>query len=242
MLYSLVMKNPHAVALGKLGGAKGGLARAAALPARRRREIAREAGVARWKGLTGAERRNVARRAAQARWLRAAESLTAADAPIAVQRLLKTYDPKALRWANRDDRHAIVREILVRGDVVAKRWLRRKLSRAEVRELIAEYRGAGSSEPDREILRKRLGLSVDDVPVRAYIGYGTLAVGRSGMGRTRHRLAKRAPEKQRSRDEDRRRLEQGDVSPEELRAENSFFDLSLPLRIVDFGRPLGRPR
>jgi hypothetical protein len=46
---------------------------------------------------------------------------------------------------------------------LVKRWLRRKLSRAEVRELIAEYRGAGSSEPDREILRKRLGLSVDDV-------------------------------------------------------------------------------
>lgn len=60
------------------------------------------------------------------------------------------------------------------------------------------------------------------------------------MGRTRHSLAKRALEKQRSRDEDRRRLEQGDVSPEELRAENSFLNLTLPLRIVDFGRPLGR--
>lgn len=57
-----------------------------------------------------------------------------------------------------------------------------------------------------------------------------------------HSFAERALEKQRSRDEDRRRLEQGEVSLEELRAENSFFNLSLPLRIVDFGRPLRRPR
>ena len=68
--------------------------------------------IARWKGLTGEERRQVARLAARARWQRAADSLTAADAPMAVQRLLKTYDPGSLRWANRDDRHAIVREIL----------------------------------------------------------------------------------------------------------------------------------
>ncbi|HVZ88928.1 MAG TPA: hypothetical protein VHG72_18310 [Polyangia bacterium] len=222
------MKNPHAVALGKLGGAKGGPARAAALPARRRREIAREAGVARWKGLTDVERRNVARLAARARWQRAAEAFTSADAPVAVRLLLKPYDPKALRWAIRDDRHTIVREILVRGDALAKRWLRRKLSRSEVRQLIAEYRGAGSNEPDRQILRARLGLSVIDLPVRPYIGNGA--------------FAQRAAEKQRSRDEDKRRLERGEVSAEELRAENSFFNLSLPIRIVDFGRPLRRPR
>ena len=41
--------NPHAAALGRLGGLKGGPARAAALPARRRREIARAAAHARWK-------------------------------------------------------------------------------------------------------------------------------------------------------------------------------------------------
>lgn len=42
-------KNPHAVALGKLGGARGGKARAAKLSARRRREIAKEGARARWK-------------------------------------------------------------------------------------------------------------------------------------------------------------------------------------------------
>jgi hypothetical protein len=41
-------KNPAAVALGKLGGAKGGAARAAALSPRKRSLIARKAAQARW--------------------------------------------------------------------------------------------------------------------------------------------------------------------------------------------------
>ena len=49
------MKNPHAVALGRLGGLsggkRGGRARAAALSPERRREIARDAARARWRGL-----------------------------------------------------------------------------------------------------------------------------------------------------------------------------------------------
>ena len=44
-----VVKNPHAVALGRLGGAKGGHARSASLSPDRRREIARAAALARWK-------------------------------------------------------------------------------------------------------------------------------------------------------------------------------------------------
>ena len=49
-------KNPAAVALGKLGGAKGGKARAKKLSARTRQEIAKKAARARWrksKGTTG---------------------------------------------------------------------------------------------------------------------------------------------------------------------------------------------
>jgi hypothetical protein len=42
-------KNPHAVALGRLGGLKGGRARAEALNAEQRREIARKAAQTRWK-------------------------------------------------------------------------------------------------------------------------------------------------------------------------------------------------
>jgi hypothetical protein len=41
-------KNPHAVALSKLGAKKGGEARAAALSAEERREIAQRAARARW--------------------------------------------------------------------------------------------------------------------------------------------------------------------------------------------------
>lgn len=41
-------KNPAAVALGKLGGAKGGKARSARLDPERRREIAQKAASSRW--------------------------------------------------------------------------------------------------------------------------------------------------------------------------------------------------
>ncbi len=41
-------KNPHAVALGKLGGSKGGKARAENLSARRKKAIAKKAAKARW--------------------------------------------------------------------------------------------------------------------------------------------------------------------------------------------------
>lgn len=43
-----VAQNPHAAALGRLGGLKGGPARAQALSAERRREIARRAARKRW--------------------------------------------------------------------------------------------------------------------------------------------------------------------------------------------------
>lgn len=41
-------KNPHAVALGRLGGQKGGFARAESLSAKKRRAIAKKAATARW--------------------------------------------------------------------------------------------------------------------------------------------------------------------------------------------------
>jgi hypothetical protein len=44
-----IARNPHAAALGRLVGLRGGAARAAALSPRRRREIARAAARARWK-------------------------------------------------------------------------------------------------------------------------------------------------------------------------------------------------
>jgi len=41
-------KNPAAVALGRLGGLKGGKARAASLSAKKRKEIAQKAALSRW--------------------------------------------------------------------------------------------------------------------------------------------------------------------------------------------------
>lgn len=45
-------KNPAAVTLGRLGGQKGGKARAQKLSAKRRKEIAEKAAAARWKNST----------------------------------------------------------------------------------------------------------------------------------------------------------------------------------------------
>lgn len=45
---SIEGKNPHAVALGRLGGLKGGKARANKLTPEQRKEIARKAAEARW--------------------------------------------------------------------------------------------------------------------------------------------------------------------------------------------------
>jgi hypothetical protein len=44
-----VAKNPAAVALGRLGGLKGGKARAASLSASKRKQIAKKAAQSRWK-------------------------------------------------------------------------------------------------------------------------------------------------------------------------------------------------
>jgi hypothetical protein len=165
-----VVKNPHAVALGRLGGVKGGPARARALSAKRRREIASAAGTARFVNLSATARRDLARRAARARWAQRRIIVTARDAPVEVRRLLKSYDHSALRWAEPNDRYVIVREIIVRGDDGAKRWLRSVLRRDQVRELVRQYHGAGCSEPQRAKLRSELRLTVDDIPTRPYLG------------------------------------------------------------------------
>lgn len=44
----ILQKNPAAVALGRLGGLKGGKARAKKLSAKSRKEIARKAAITRW--------------------------------------------------------------------------------------------------------------------------------------------------------------------------------------------------
>jgi predicted HicB family RNase H-like nuclease len=99
--------------------------------------------------------------------------VTAADAPESVRQLLKSYDPKALRWRVRNDRYAIVVAILTRGGEEAMQWLRGVLPHAEVRALVRQYGGSGCAEPDRVKLRKQLRLTTADIPTRPYIGFGT---------------------------------------------------------------------
>jgi hypothetical protein len=74
-------KNPHAVALGRLGGLaggkKGGTARAAALTPEQRKRSARKAGkaggAARMTTMTAQQRSEIARLAARARWAKRKE-------------------------------------------------------------------------------------------------------------------------------------------------------------------------
>jgi hypothetical protein len=74
-------KNPHAVALGRLGGKKGGPARAAKLSPEARTKSARKAGVAsgkaRMTSLTPKQRSTIARKAAAARWAKRRDVNTA---------------------------------------------------------------------------------------------------------------------------------------------------------------------
>jgi hypothetical protein len=57
--------------------------------------------------------------------------------PECVRRLLKSYDPDALRWEDLNDRHAIACEVVLRGDDEARRWLGR---------LLVQWSSATSSE------------------------------------------------------------------------------------------------
>ena len=63
-------KNPAAVALGRLGGLKGGNARARKLTAKVRSEIARKASAARMTKISAKRRKEIGRAAILARWSR----------------------------------------------------------------------------------------------------------------------------------------------------------------------------
>jgi hypothetical protein len=71
----MAKKNPHAVALGRLGGLKGGRARAATLTPDELSAIGRKGGKkggkARAAALTPAKRKEIARKAAAKRWAKA---------------------------------------------------------------------------------------------------------------------------------------------------------------------------
>ena len=100
-----------------------------------------------------------------------APPVTAADAPEPVRKLLKSYEPKALRWSIPGHRYEIVVAVLTRGNDQAKQWLWSALSRDQARKLVRKFRGAGCAEPARVLLRRQLKLSKIDVPTRPYLGF-----------------------------------------------------------------------
>jgi len=151
-----------------MGASKGGLARAKALSAERRSEIARVAGQARAAKLSPAERSELAHQAAVARWSRRPRVATAKDAPGAVKRALRNCNPAELIWADPGHRYMIAWQVMVRGAPAAVKWLRNLLRPKDIRELVARHRGVGCTEPEREKLRKRLRLSPTEIPIRPY--------------------------------------------------------------------------
>jgi len=110
------VKNPHAVALGRLGGLKGGpaggRARAAALNAHRRAEIARSAASARWGGL-----------------------------PDSLRPLFPGYRLEDLRLP--DDVDLVMLHVLTRGGPEHTRWLVRRFGDQGIRRWIFSKQGRG---------------------------------------------------------------------------------------------------
>jgi hypothetical protein len=102
-------KNPHAVALGRLGGAKGGKARARALTPKRRQQIAHKAAAARSRNLSPKERGELARRAALARWS------PAAPPAATVRSWLRDLGAPLTRTSSADARVPTPEEVVVEG-------------------------------------------------------------------------------------------------------------------------------
>jgi hypothetical protein len=108
-----LVKNPHAVALGRLGGAKGGHARSASLSPDRRRAIARAAAAARWTG----------------------------GLPELLRSAFWNYTFDELNIA--DHRQLIIFQVLASGNAEQKAWLRRRLGDDEIERWIRARRARG---------------------------------------------------------------------------------------------------
>jgi hypothetical protein len=95
---------------------------------------------------------------------------TAADCPLSVRQLLKSYDSAQLRWRDPAARWEIVAAVLTRGDADAREWLAGQMTRDELRALATNFRGAGLDESDRARVRAELALTEADIPRRPFIG------------------------------------------------------------------------
>jgi hypothetical protein len=107
------MKNPHAVALGRLGGRKGGLIRASRLAPARRREISKQAAAARWEGRL----------------------------PELVRPLFWSYRFDDLRLPESTD--LLMLHTLTYGNTAQRNWLRKRFGTEGIRRWIVNRRGKG---------------------------------------------------------------------------------------------------
>lgn len=118
-------KNPHAVALGRLGGRVGGPARARCLSTRERATIAREAAMARWSTRPGNLIRKDRQLKLPAKLLGSAFTL---------------HDIKKYRLPR--DFEAVVMTILSGGTQVQKNWLCQMFGREAVAQVVRRWRGS----------------------------------------------------------------------------------------------------
>jgi hypothetical protein len=107
------MKNPHAVALGRLGGSKGGIARSRNLTPERRREISRAAAEARWSGRL----------------------------PELLRPAFWQYKLEELHFD--EHRNLVMIHVLTTGNAEQVAWLRRRLGDEAIEEWIRERRARG---------------------------------------------------------------------------------------------------
>ena len=114
--YISSMKNAHAVALGRLGGRKGGLSRASRLTPARRREISKLAAAARWDGRL----------------------------PELVRPLFWSYHFDDLRLPGSKD--LVMLHVLSNGNTDQHNWLRQRFGNNGIRRWIVDHRGKGLTE------------------------------------------------------------------------------------------------
>ena len=107
------MKNAHAVALGRLGGRKGGVARSARMLPNRRREIGKLAAAARWNGRL----------------------------PELLRPLFWSYRFDDLRLPG--ERDLVMLHVLTYGNTRQKKWLKQRFGNEEICRWIASREGRG---------------------------------------------------------------------------------------------------
>ena len=107
------MKNPHAVALGRIGGLKGGPARFAALSAEQRSQLARRAAASRWQG----------------------------QLPELLRSLFWDYPFDELRLP--EHRSEVLMKVLSYGTPDQIAWARRRFGDPQIRRWIRERKGRG---------------------------------------------------------------------------------------------------